>query len=59
MDNLETIMQDRELVRDAVREYLVNHMHCPNHHKLKDQKQYCTTTPDCERCWDEALKNQD
>ncbi len=61
MNNLETIMQDGELVKDAVKEYLVNHC-CPmefNLPKLRECKLISNRIyGKCKVCWDKALKNQ-
>ena len=59
MDNLETIMQDRELVKKAVKRLLIDD-HCPSEYGLPvldncpgDKGYKCT------ECWTKALKNQD
>lgn len=53
MDNLETIMQDKELVKNAVKLYLKNN-YCPKDFNLPEES--CINYADCEDCWTEALK---
>ena len=55
MDNLETIMQDKELVKDAVLEKL-HRDYCPSDFGLSDQCTVRQSCGQCVSCWDKALK---
>lgn len=62
MDKLETIMQDRELVKKAVTRYLKDY-YCPSEFGFKEYDPGIACAGEknsvkCSRCWNEALKNQ-
>lgn len=60
MDNLETIMQDKRLVSEAVKKLLVD-IYCPSDFRLKNLAK-CKTKKIhyyCGKCWNQALKNQE